>query len=141
MLGNLKVALLATFVILAASGSALFGQTNYALAEKCKDVKYEDDPLKMPGKNHDDNTPSEKKARQALFEDSASLCDMAFGYDNHEYKLELDGKDLKKFYTTIAFEGSSEDQQDCLKYRASLPDDGKKALQLYEVFHCAVGNY
>lgn len=112
----------------------------YTYAEKCEDIKYDGDPLKMPGKDHDDNNPSEKKFEKMVF-GSATLCEIAFCYDNDECKGELDSSDHDDFQTTIAYEGASEDQQDCLKYRYNLPDGGEKALQAYELYDCAVGNY
>ena len=111
-----------------------------AHAEKCEDIKYEDNPLKMPGTHHDDNNPSESKAMKMIF-GTATLCEVAYCYDNSECEGELTDSNLKKFWTTIVYEGSSEDQQDCLKYRAALPDHGEKALQLYEIYKCAINAY
>lgn len=110
-------------------------------AEKCYDIKYEEDGLKMPGTSHGDNNPSEKQLKEMIFEESATLCEIAHCVDNAECKGELDGKQLKDFYNQIAFESGSEDQQDCIKHRADLPDDGRNALQAYEIMDCAVEDY
>lgn len=116
------------------------GLSNNTHAEKCYDIKYEDGK-KMPGKSHDDNDPSEKELKSLLFDKNASLCDVAFCYDNDECEGELTGKELKNFKTSVAYMGSSDDQQDCLDHRGNLPDGGQKAMQAYEIFDCAVQNY
>ena len=119
-------------IIVAACG---FGISIFA--ESCEDIKGE---KKMPGTNHDDNTPSESKFKKMVWGKS-TICEVAYCYDNDECKGELDSSDYHSFKTTFVYMGSSEDQQDCLDYRYHLPDGGEKALQAYEVFDCAVGNY
>ena len=112
---------------------------NVTYGDKCYDVKYEDGK-KMPGTHHDDNSPSEQELK-SMIKGNASLCELAFCYDNDECKGELTGKELKQFYNSIAFETGSDDQQDCLHHRGNLPDGGQKAMQAYEIFDCAVKNY
>lgn len=120
----------------------LFGSIQMVTADdECEDIKYEDDPLEMPGTSHGDNNPSEGEFKDLLFEESATLCEVAFCYDDNSCKGELEHHERKEFKQTIAYEGASEDQQDCLDHRYSLPDGGKPALQAYELFDCAVGNY
>ena len=113
----------------------------YVNAEKCYDIKYEEDGKKMPGKNHDDNSPSEKEFKDLVFDESATLCEVAYCYDNHECKGELEEHERDEFEDSIAYMASSEEQQECLDDRYDLPDGGSEALQAYELFDCAVLNY
>ena len=119
----------------------MVGNSNVYAEKECYDIKYEDDEMKMPGTSHGDNKPSEKKAMDMIFKQDATLCEVAFCYDNNECTGELTGHDLKNFYKSVAFESGSEDQQKCLEYRGQLPDHGEPALQLYEIYDCAVDNY
>ena len=128
--------LVATIIISSLVGFMFYGHA-FGDTEKCKDIKGE---KKMPGTNHDDNTPSESKFKKMVWGKS-TICEVAYCYDNDECKGELDSSDYHSFKTTFVYMGSSEDQQDCLDYRYHLPDGGEKALQAYEVFDCAVGNY
>lgn len=127
---------LLSLLIVAVSGVA----TSNTEGAKCEDIKYEGDPLKMPGKNHDDNNPSEKKFEKKVFGD-ATLCEVAFCHDNHECKGELKEHERDEVEDTIMWMSGSEEQIDCLEERYDLPDGGQEALQSYEVFDCAVGNY
>ena len=114
--------------------------SSVASGEKCEDIKYEDG-LEMPGENHGDNNPSEDHFKDMLFDENATLCEVAWCHDNHACKGELKEHERDEFVETIAYQGSSEEQQECLDDRYNLKDGGQEALQSYEVFDCAVDNY
>src|SRR6185503_12496717 len=111
---NKQVILLCTTLMVTLVLHTNLMQTSYA--ETCEDIKGE---KKMPGKNHDDNNPSESKFMDMVF-GKATICEVAYCYDNDECKGELDSDDHSEFKTTFVYEGSSDDQQDCLDYRYHL---------------------
>lgn len=114
--------------------------SNYTEAKtvKCEDVK---GVMKWKPTDHDDNNPSEKKFEKMIFKENATTCEVAKAYDHDIVKGTIEKEDWKEFKISFVYEGTSEDVQDCLDYRYKLPDDGKPALQAYEILDCAVGNY
>ena len=135
MISKIVITALLVLVLIVPVSSVASGK------EECEDIKYEDDPLEMPGSNHGDNNPSEDKLKDMIFDDNATLCEVAECHDNHECKGELEEHERDEFEDTITYQGTSEKQQKCLDKRYDLPDGGEEASQSYELFDCGVNNY
>lgn len=109
---------------------------NFALAEKCEDIKGVE---KWNPEGHDDNSPSSSKFKKMLNDETVTICELAKSIDHMEVKGSV--KDWSDFKETTVFMSTTEKVQDCLKDRYDLPDDGDKALQAYEIQKCATGDY
>ena len=111
--------------------------TQLTYAEKCEDIKGVE---KWDGEGHGDNSPSEKKFKQMLNDDSVTICEFAEAIDHMEIKGSV--KDFSDFKETTVYMSTTEEVQDCLEDRHDLPDDdGDEHLADYEIQKCAVGAY
>jgi hypothetical protein len=113
-----------------------FSYVHYSYAEKCEDIKGKES---WSPEGHGDNSPSEKKFKSMLNDDSVTICEMAEAIDHMKVKGSVG--DWSDFEQTTVYQGTSEKVQDCLKDRFDLPDDGEKELQAYEIQKCATGDY
>lgn len=109
------------------------GFSNSAYAEKCKDIKYEDDPLKWDSEGHGDNNPSEKKFFSTM--DDVTFCEKAKAIDHmkEEGAIREDTKhDWGWFKQTTVYMSASEDTQKKLRDLYEDPHKGKMNLEAYE---------
>jgi hypothetical protein len=131
----LGILLFASTLFLA--GSIL--NVNSTYAEECEDIKGEE---KWNSEGHDDNSPSESKFNDMIFEDDATTCEVAKAVDHMEAKGEIKEHEYDEFKVTFVYEGTSEEVQECFDDRFNLPDDdGDKHLADYEIQKCATNNY
>ena len=120
------------YLSLLMTGMVLFSG-NTVSAEKCEDIKYEDDPLKWNSEGHGDNSPSEKDFFNDM--DDNTFCEHAKGIDHMDYKgaIREDTKyDWDWFTNQLTFMSAGEETQEKLKDLYDLPDDGKSNLEAYE---------
>jgi hypothetical protein len=107
----------------------------FAEERECEDIKGEMD---WTSEGHDDNEASEKHFDK-MIEGSSTICEVAKAVDHEKADGEI--TDWTDFKETFTYQGTSEEVQECLKERFDLPDDGRKALQGYEIQDCATGDY
>ncbi|HEY7695702.1 MAG TPA: hypothetical protein VH797_06370 [Nitrososphaeraceae archaeon] len=121
------IALLATI-----SATTVTTTTNYAYAEKCKDIKGTE---KWDSEGHGENKPSSKEFKKMLNDDSVTICELAESIDHMNVKGEV--KDWSDFKDTTVYMSTTEKVQNCLKDRMHLGD----SLADYEIQKCATGDY
>jgi hypothetical protein len=126
----ISVVLLATLVL------TVFFSVHYSFAKKveCED-NYTD--MKWDPKNHDPNHPSEKKFKNLAY--GGSLCELTKCIDQEEC-TNHDAVDWQKFKSSFAYQGTAEDQKQCLT-KANKDGNGQNGLVGYEILSCGINNY
>lgn len=110
-----------------------------ARGESCEDIKGEEE---WGSESHGDNSPSENKFDEMVFEDDKTTCEVAEAIDHMEIKGEIKEHEMDEFRETFTYQATSEEVQECFEDRYDLPDDdGDKHLADYEIKDCSVGNY
>ena len=104
------IALLATI-----SATTVTTTTNYAYAEKCKDIKGTE---KWDSEGHGENKPSSKEFKKMLNDDSVTICELAESIDHMNVKGEV--KDWSDFKDTTVYMSTTEKVQNCLKDRIAF---------------------
>lgn len=121
-------------------------QGSNVYAEKCEDIAGVE---KWDGEAHDDNNPSEKEFNKLVFggkdgniEQQGTTCEIAEGIDKEELEGSIEEHQWDEFVETIAYDGTSEEVQECFEKRFDLPkDNGDKHLADYEFQKCATSDY
>lgn len=124
--------LFAIALLVTISATTVTTSTNYAHAEKCKDIKGTE---KWDSEGHGDNKPSSKEFKKMLKDDSVTICELAESIDHMNVKGEV--KDWSDFKETTVYLSTTDKVQDCLKDRMHLGD----SLADYEIQKCATGDY
>lgn len=128
-------------LLLAISLAALLpfvGSIPMVTAVTCEDIKGKE---KWGGESHGDNSPSENKFDEMVFEENATTCEVAEAIDKMEIKGEIKHHEWDEFQETFVYASTSEEVQECFEDRFDLPDDGKKHLADYEIQKCATDSY
>ena len=99
---------------------------SYAEKRECKDVARE---VKYNSQDYDDNKESQKAFKKSLEQDS--LCEFTEKHDKEELKGEV--KNWDEYKKSEVYQTSNKEQKDCQQEGFKSPDDGKKALQGYEI--------
>ncbi len=123
------------------AASSLFSlglSINSAFGESCEDIKGEE---KWDSEGHGDNSPSENKFDEMIFEDDATTCEVAEAIDHMEIEGEIKESEWDEFEESFVYQATSEQVQECFEDRFDLPDDGDKHLAGYEIQKCATGSY
>lgn len=100
----------------------------------CKDLVTENT---WRSEDHDDNKESEKEFERSVENDS--LCETTEKHDKEELTGEID--DWTDFKETQNYKTADNDQKECMKQFFELPDNGKPALQGYELEYCGWGDH
>ena len=104
------------FLLLAIGNAGLKSNTTYA-------------DCKMPGNNHDDNSPSEKKGEK-MIEAGASVCEIAKKCDTMSISIDIDSK--KELHETVMYQNASNHVQKELD-NAMKEGHGHDGLYCYEI--------
>ncbi len=102
----------------------------YAEERECADKQVTET---WKSEDHGDNKESEKEFEKSVSNDS--LCITGKLHDHEEIKGEI--TDWTDFKQTENYQSATHEQKECLKEYFDLPDDGKPALQGYELEYCA----